>query len=291
VLELTALAVLPNGSQKLLQYLAAPTLVTLPPFPAALTFISNGSGNSVAFSAPTSNTGFAAKGIDQDCSGALTGSTYRAIGVFGSGERIKVINGGGGTTGMAGYQANYYGIVNPGPDVANVSGLLTNFQTPAQLEALAQAITQNADVIITPSGGPATGSNLPAAMYTPTPNPMTVVVNGDLDLNSWYHTGYGLLLVRGNLNYDPGASWDGIVMVIGQGTVTGTKSGGGELNGAFLVANTLDSSGNILSNLGTASMIFGPNMGGEGIRYSSCWIQQSQPTSAYKILSFHEISQ
>jgi hypothetical protein len=292
VLELTALAVLPNGSQKLLQYLAAPTLVSLPSFPATLTFAGDNSGNSVAFSAPANNAGYYVKGIDQDSVGSCSpGTSVDAIGVFANGDKSKVINGSGGTIGMAGHQANYYGIINPGPDVVNVSGSFSSFQTPAQLEALAQTITQNADVIITPTGGPATGSNLPTTMYSPSPNPMTVVVNGDLDLNAWYHTGYGLLLVRGNLNYDPDASWDGIVLVIGQGTVTGTKGGGGEFDGAFLVANTRDSSGNILSNLGKASVIFGSNMGGEGIRYSSCWIQKSQPTSAYKILSFHEISQ
>ncbi len=292
VLELTALAVLPNGSQKLLQYLAAPTLVSLPSFPAALTFAGDNSGNSVAFSAPANNAGYNVKGIDQDSVGSCSpGPSVDAIGVFANGDKSKVINGSGGTIGMAGHQANYYGIINPGPDVVNVSGSFSSFQTPAQLEALAQTITQNADVIITPTGGPATGSNLPTTMYSPSPNPMTVVVNGDLDLNAWYHTGYGLLLVRGNLNYDPDASWDGIVLVIGLGTVTGTKGGGGEFDGAFLVANTRDSSGNILSNPGKASMIFDPNMGGEGIRYSSCWIQKSQPTSAYKILSFHEISQ
>src|SRR5205823_11559890 len=95
-----------------------------------------------------------------------------------------------------------------------------NDTLPAQLEALVQGIIQVADVVIP---GPATGASLPSSMYSPNPNPMTVVVNGDLDLNGWKHTGYGLLLVRGHLNYDPDASWDGIVMVVGQGIVTGTK--------------------------------------------------------------------
>jgi hypothetical protein len=38
-------------------------------------------------------------------------------------------------------------------------------------------------------------------------------------------------------------------------------------------------------------MIFASGMGGNGFRYSSCWIQRSQPTASYKILSFHEIAQ
>ena len=121
---------------------------------------------------------------------------------------------------------------------------------------------------------------------------MTIVVNGDLDLSSWHQTGYGLLLVRGNLNYDPDASWDGMVMVVGKGTVTGSKGGSGEIDGAFLVANTLDAAGNTLSpDFGQATMLFDPNMGGNGIRYSNCWVQAAQPVASFKILSFHEISQ
>jgi hypothetical protein len=169
-------------------------------------------------------------------------------------------------------------------------------QKPSALDAIVQSITQNADVIITPSSGPVVGSTL----TTDTPgmsasNPMTVVINGDLDLNGWHNTGYGLLLVTGNLNYDPDASWDGVVLVIGQGTVTGSKGGTGGFLGAFLVASTRDSSGNLRPdpNLGPLSVNFnnGGSMGGFGIRHSTCWIQKSQPSSGYKIISFHEIAQ
>jgi hypothetical protein len=125
---------------------------------------------------------------------------------------------------------------------------------------------------------------------------MTVVVNGDLDLTSWHNTGYGLLLVTGNLNYDPDASWQGIVMVIVKGTVTGSRAGSGEFDGAFFVAQTLDPSTGYSTllpdpDLGKATVLFANNMGGVGMRYSSCWIQRSQPAGSYKILSFHEISQ
>jgi len=187
----------------------------------------------------------------------------------------------------------------PAPDVQDISGSFpANLQSPAGLEALAQVIMQSADVTITPPGGLATGSSLPTGMYSPSPNPMTVVVKGDLDLSGWNQTGYGLLLVRGYLNYSPAASWDGIVMVVGKGTVTGTGTdgGSGEIDGAVFVARTLDDFYNLQSpNLGKATMSYGDgtntNMGGVGIRYSSCWIQASLPTSSIKILSFHEIAQ
>jgi len=124
-------------------------------------------------------------------------------------------------------------------------------------------------------------------------NPLTIVVKGDLDLNGWHNTGYGLLLVTGNLNYDPDASWQGMVLVIGKGTVTGSKGGTGEFDGAFFVAQTRDASGNLLPdpNLGNATVIFANNMGSNGIRYSSCWVKAAQPTGSFKILAFHELTQ
>ena len=126
-------------------------------------------------------------------------------------------------------------------------------------------------------------------------SPLTVVVNGDLDLTGWQHTGYGLLVVTGNFNYDPDASWKGIIMVVGQGTVTGSRAGSGKFDGAMLVARTRDPSGNLLSGsyLGNSSVNFnaGSSMGGIGIRYSNCWIQKAMPNAGFKILSFHEIAQ
>lgn len=293
VLEVTALAVLPNGSQKLVQYLVAPVPITLPTFTATLTMAGK-PGNSVSFSAPAANLGYKILGNDQDTVGpCVPGGAWDAVGVFNNVDQGNFINGGNGGTGIPLIMRPKYTGGSPPttpPDVNIISVVPPSLQSPAQLEALVQAIIQNADVVV---NGSATGANLPAAMYSgPSPNPMTVVINGNLDLTGWNHTGYGLLLVRGNLNYDPDASWDGIVMVVGQGTVTGTNGGGGEIDGAFLLAKTLDAGGNVLSpDFGTATMIYGNNMGGEGMRYSSCWIAAAQPTAGYRILSFHEISQ
>jgi hypothetical protein len=123
-------------------------------------------------------------------------------------------------------------------------------------------------------------------------NPLTVVIQGDLDLNGWHNQGYGLLLVTGTLNYDPDASWYGIVMVIGKGIVTGSRAGTGEFDGATLVVQTVNpSTGAPLASLGGANMQFLDTMGGLGFYYSSCWINNSIPSGSYKILSFHEISQ
>jgi hypothetical protein len=293
VLEVTALAVLPNGSQKILQYLAAPTPVSLPPLPAALTLAGSQTLNQVTYKAPSSNAGFFVDGREYDCNGnSVSGTNFPAVGVFNSSDTVSFISGI-----PAGYRPFNYPGSGGSPDVITVNGPFpSNLQKPSALDAIAQSITQNADVIITPSSGPVVGSTL----TTDTPgmsasNPMTVVINGDLDLLGWHNTGYGLLLVTGNFNYDPDASWDGVVLVIGQGTVTGSKGGVNGFLGAFLVARTHDASGNLLPdpNLGPLSVNFnnGGSMGGSGIKHSTCWIQKSQPSSGYKIISFHEIAQ
>jgi len=123
-------------------------------------------------------------------------------------------------------------------------------------------------------------------------NPLTVVVNGNLDVSNWNRDGYGLLLVTGTFTYDPDTNWNGMVLVIGQGVVNNVQNGQfKQINGAMFVAKTRDASGNLLPDLGGASVRFDPNMQGNGIRYSSCWIQKAEPTSSYRILSFHEIAQ
>src|SRR5437763_172467 len=202
-LERTALAVLPNRSQQLMQYLVAPTSVSLPPFLAALT-IGGSSANSVAFSAPTSNANYSIKGGDQDSvNGCAPGLPVHAVGVFNAADQANVTAGGNGGTGIpAADRPNYTGS-SGAPDVNVIATVPASLQSPAQLEALVQSITQSADVVLP---GPAKGANLPPSMYSPSPDPMTIVVNGDLDLTGWHQTGYGLLLVRGNLNYDPDAS-------------------------------------------------------------------------------------
>jgi hypothetical protein len=117
---------------------------------------------------------------------------------------------------------------------------------------------------------------------------MAVVVRGDLTINGWHNTGYGLLLVTGTLTYDPDASWNGIILVIGKGVFISNQSAPGQINGAMLIANTRDSSG-LLTTLGPAS--FSQTGGGSGIHYSSKWIAAAQSAAPYQVLSFREISQ
>ena len=297
VFEITALAVLPNGtgqsSQKLLQYLAAPAPINLPVFPAALTLAAY-TGHDVAFSAPASNTSYVVSGNDIPVPvlpSCTPGPPVDAIATYDFMPINDVIYGYPGfpTTGIpSGMRSQYIGLRSP-PDV--YKDPIPNFQTPGQLDALAQTIIQNADAVV-PLGSNATQLAYMASLGMSPSNMMTVVVNGDLNLQHWDNTGYGLLLVTGNFSYDPDNGWNGIVLVIGQGTMNNPDDDGWRaINGAVLVAKTRDASGNLLANLGVASVQFDAGMQGYGIQYSSCWIRAATPAGDYKVLSFHEIAQ
>jgi hypothetical protein len=305
-LEITSLAVLPSGSKRLLQYVVAPLVVAsqlaIPPsslplgfptnanFPAALTL----DGNGVSFRGPGSGT-FEVNGQDA-CS---TNSVY-SIGYTNTPDGPVILGAaipaaqykGAPSTGPGGTPpptSPGVGNLNPTPPVGSL--LRPSWMTPSGLDSVVQDITKSADVVF---NGPvnANASLTPLGM-TPN-NPMTIVVNGDLDFNAWHNTGYGLLLVTGTLKYDPDATWNGIVLVIGQGSFVSALGGTGQINGTLFLAQTRNALG-LLPALGAAS--FSLTGGGNGIYYDSCWITGTpaplpapiQGPIGYKVLSFREI--
>jgi Tfp pilus assembly protein PilX len=287
VLEVTALAVLPNGSQKLVQYLAAPTPLNLN-FNAALTLDGQNMQPNVQFTVPNSSN-FSVRGNDQYSAGSCNPGpgAVDAVGYTDPSDSNITSAIHAGPPASQDRRANYTGVV-PTLDVVPVT-VSGNLQTVAGLNALVQTITQNADVVV---NGDATQSSMPAAMSAS--NPMTIVINGDLTFNGWHNTGYGLLLVTGTFTFDPDATWNGIVLVIGKGKLYSHQGGNGQFNGAVFLASTVDSSGNPLppsSPPGTPNFDFTSSSGSNGIYYSSCWIQAAMPTAGYRILSFHEIAQ
>ncbi len=305
VFEITALAVLPNASgqnsQKLLQYLAAPGPLTLPPFlssaPLAALTLSGSPGNSPTFHAPANNAAFAVEGHNFGCSGTDTGSNpVVAVGLFGdysgSSYNSDLSNITGGIPASpASVQQSYIG-VNSAPDVEYLTSYPVSVMSPAQVDAIAQYIIQNADAALVPAGSNATQTAYLTSLGMSPTNIMTVIAKGNLDISNWSHDGYGLLLVTGTFTYDPDTNWNGIVLVIGQGIVNGSHMQYKQINGSMFVAKTRDASGNLLTGrIGGASVAFLDSMQGNGIRYSSCWVQKAQPVSTYKVLSFHEIAQ
>jgi len=290
-LEITSYAALPNGSSKMLQYIVRPMVVfprldlpdvNLPTFPAALTL----AGNNVSFAGPGTSS-FYIRGQDQCSAAALP-----AIGYTNSADSSAANISAGATP-----AANYQGApMNPGPPPTPSSGTQSflnvapnmdpKWLTPNGLDSVVQSITNSADAVIQ---GPATPASFPSGMSAT--HPMTIVVNGDLDFNAWHNTGYGLLLVTGTLKYDPDATWEGIVLVIGQGSFISTKAGTGGIDGAIFIAKTRDASNSLLMTLGPSSFSQtggGLNLG-RGINYNSCIAQSAQGPITYKVIAFKEI--
>ena len=100
--------------------------------------------------------------------------------------------------------------------------------------------------------------------------------------------------MTGTFTYGADTSWRGLILVVGKGIFTSTSSGSGEIHGGLLIARLFDAGNTPLvagAPLGAATFNMTGAGGGNGLRYSSCWIQASHPSLSYKVLSFREISQ
>ena len=288
--ELTALAVLPNGSKRLLQYVITPAPLgySIPslgaaflPFPSPLTLV----GPVGTFQA-SNDANLWMNGSDQQSGGNCSPveSLKPAIGVDGNGNIPPVRN--GIPRRPTDLQTNYIGSGGT-PSVLNVNQSMPSIYTSVSgldgTNGLVQAITQDADYVVQ---GPA--SNLPN--YGSAQNPVATVVQGDLTLTSSV-TGYGILLVTGTLTVSGDVGWKGIILVIGQGKMTVTSIGSGEYDGAILIANTRDPYNGILYSLGSTTVDWSAG-GNNGVFYNSCWVQAAQfLSSSYRVLSFRQIPQ
>jgi hypothetical protein len=279
VFQITALAVLPNGTEKLLQYTVAARTFNLN-FPSALTIGANNVTFNGANSAPYQVNGQDGSGGAPAVSGCVTNpaTVKNAIGTTNPGDVAAIV---GGIPGNR--VANYTGAGGSTPSVGQVS-LSTTLDTPADAYKTVQTITSAADLVIS---GDATNANMPAGMSAS--NPMTVVVDGNFSMTGNY-TGYGLLVVTGNFAYSGNTGWNGIVLVVGDGTTTYNGSGGGNnsFNGAIYVATIWDASRNVLNSFGPVSYNISGG-GGNGIYYDSCWVKAAQQPTTYQVLSFREI--
>jgi hypothetical protein len=86
-----------------------------------------------------------------------------------------------------------------------------------------------------------------------------VVVNGNCEIDG--ATGYGMLLVRGDLTVRGSFNWNGLILVIGQGTMRATGPVTGWISGGVFLSRTRDvdrtstnALGTLLPNLGLATL-------------------------------------
>jgi hypothetical protein len=79
---------------------------------------------------------------------------------------------------------------------------------------------------------PASGSSMTVSSGTLN-NPVFTFVDGDCQLDG----GAGLLVVTGNVNMSGNTSFDGVVLVLGEGSVNRNGGGNGDINGSMVVAS------------------------------------------------------
>lgn len=292
VLRLTSLSVLPDGSRRMLQYdvvmnqfnLNVPSPLTMPGTIGSFAGANSnpyhingqdGSGTAPAVPGCTPNPATTLPAIGAtDTSGSTTNKNTIVSGI----PRPANYTGGGLST----------------PSVADVS-LTSPFDNPADLDNALQTVQQNANVSLGPSPGTTftfsqVASSLPGGSWpNSNNNPQIIYVNGNFDLGP--NTGSGILVVTGNFLYQGNSGWNGLILVVGQGSTTfqGNGGGSGQFDGGIFVATTKDSSGNELSSFGTVNFDISGG-GGNGIYYNSCWIQNSTNTlKKFQDLAFREI--
>ena len=267
VILLTALGQTKSGGRAMTQMEVAYEVQSLT-LPGALTM----AGPTPSYGSPNSNN-FYVSGVDHPngydgsgsmnppgCSGVATAS-HPAIGVYDdpnnptSPTAVDTLL----APGVLQPDPSHYQGVNGSPDIQNVYGAM-GLNTVSDFESLVTQMAGQPGAHIIPTGSLSLGT---AA------NPAINVNYGDMTL-SGNNTGYGYLVVTGVLTFQGNFTWNGIVMVIGQGDIEFGGGGGGTINGSVIIAKTRDSSGNQLADLGTPTMNWSGG-GGNGIYYDHCW--------------------
>jgi hypothetical protein len=190
---------------------------------------------------------------------------------------------------------NYQGS-GPSPDVQNVYGSLGDtLTTTSGLQSLLDAAKSAAGANVFASDYDMS-HNGPLGTLT---NPTIDYVDGDLTLQG-SQTGYGILVVTGKLTMGGDFSWNGLVLVIGDGEVRFTGGGNGQINGHLFVSKMWDdhTTKNLLSEPGAPTLSWSGG-GGNGVFYNHCWADDMlakfpflppPPTKQLKVLSTRTVS-
>lgn len=313
----TALAVTPQGTRRIGQYEVSRYTITPPATGLGL----DGPGSNINGAPNSSN--FCISGNDisatnpDDCEGNLDypypgpGSctpTTVPVPAISTSSNADVTNVANALPRPAQYTGLYYTAAQnpPAPDVANgppsvinegaspgLGGLTGMWSNVTQLNNLMSSIANIADVTI--SGCP-TNAASSASACTPSQSssgtmgtnaqPQITYVNGDFDLGN--SSGAGILAVTGNLYAAGVPSFNGLILVIGQGSYSAKGGGSATFNGSIFLANTNSHSSPYgpLASLGAST--FHWNGGGKNaIQYNSCWANYGNQLE-YNVLATRE---
>ena len=256
VFLLTTYAITPAGTHRFVQ--SEVTLVTFPPLPGALTFAGPGAVYNSASSNP-----FHINGTDTASPACAPAGNKPAIAAYDPTSATNLTGDLARPDHYTGYPPGSSTAVSPsvsntGPSAAPPANTMGPLGTVSGLQNLVNAVTSIADQVVPPPGGTPTSIGTSA-------NPVVDVVQGDVSLAAVH--GYGILLVEGNATFTGNTSWDGIILVIGNGSLTVSGGGGGQINGGVLVANI---NSGVVGNTPGPPTVSWSGGGGNGIYYNSC---------------------
>jgi hypothetical protein len=298
---ITALAYTPQGSRRMGQYEVA-ALDVLPP-PAALSLAGAGTNFNPPNSSNTVMDGIDGQGSPPSLPACTPNAgTVPGIGTSDIADQISYAAQipGGRTGNYTGTAPTFPPLVSATPSVvdmgtdANGTQALANYTNPAQLNSLVSQIANGADQTLTcnqvngltnPAGGTSAQCSGTAGA---TATPQVTYVNGDFTLNG----GAGVLVVTGNLSISGGMQFDGLILIVGQGSViiNGGGGGGSTIYGSVFVANTNSRSSPFaqLATVGTPAFTW--HGGGDAsIYYNSCWAGYGDKLHYFVISSREEM--
>jgi hypothetical protein len=270
---LTSLAVTPQGSRRIGQYEVAGMSFTPPPAALGL------DGPAAVFSPrPSSNVWFA-NGNDTGVAGytasggtgTCTPSAIAQVPGVGAGDATGVTTIDTAITQNPNRSANYIG-AGGAPSVVNQGSTGTGqwggqWSSPSQLDSLVNTLANAADVTYSCGIGAACS---PSGAVGTNANPQITYVDGDFNYGST--SGAGVLVVTGTLFLTGNASFNGLILVIGQGTVSESGGGNANFNGTVFLAKTHSSTPPYPELATLDSPLFSWNGGGGAtVQYNSCW--------------------
>ena len=270
---LTSLAVTPQGSRRIGQYEVAGMSFTPPPAALGL------DGPAAVFSPrPSSNVWFA-NGNDTGVAGytasggtgTCTPSAIAQVPGVGAGDATGVTTIDTAITQTPNRTANYIG-AGGAPSVVNQGSTGTGqwggqWSSPSQLDSLVNTLANAADVTYSCGIGAACS---PSGAVGTNANPQITYVDGDFNYGST--SGAGVLVVTGTLFLTGNASFNGLILVIGQGTVSESGGGNANFNGTVFLAKTHSSTPPYPELATLDSPLFSWNGGGGAtVQYNSCW--------------------
>jgi hypothetical protein len=212
-----------------------------PQLPASLVL----SGSPVRFTPSDSSSEIS--GIDI----TARGDDRRSIGVRTVPDQLTILS-----SIPTGTELQYPGRGNPNPPPADVGVIDTlldpRLRTPTGLERLVDRIAESASDMNSPGwNGTTTLANIGSSS-----DYRVVVVNGNCVVGAG--TGFGILLVRGRLSFTGSFRWNGLVLVIGQGSIATIGAASGTISGGVLVARTRADDRSLANELGTMLTTPGP---------------------------------